>query len=75
MRSAACYGQASGSYRSDGTEWDGRVERETGFEPATACLEGRNSTTELLPHGHSDRTLTMAVRTDDIALRYLGQYR
>ena len=25
------------------------VERETGFEPATACLEGRNSTTELLP--------------------------
>tara|TARA_Y100000996_G_scaffold400222_1_gene370010 strand:+ start:359 stop:1420 length:1062 start_codon:yes stop_codon:yes gene_type:complete len=26
------------------------VERETGFEPATACLEGRNSTAELLPH-------------------------
>ena len=25
-------------------------ERETGLEPATACLEGRNSTTELLPH-------------------------
>jgi hypothetical protein len=25
------------------------VERETGLEPATACLEGRNSTTELLP--------------------------
>ncbi len=25
------------------------MERETGFEPATACLEGRNSTTELLP--------------------------
>ena len=25
------------------------VERETGFEPATPCLEGRNSTTELLP--------------------------
>ncbi len=25
------------------------VERETGFEPATACLEGRNSTAELLP--------------------------
>lgn len=21
-----------------------------GFEPTTACLEGRNSTTELLPH-------------------------
>src|SRR5579859_3161222 len=26
-----------------------RRKRETGFEPATACLEGRNSTTELLP--------------------------
>ena len=25
------------------------LERETGFEPATACLEGRNSTAELLP--------------------------
>ena len=25
-------------------------ERETRFELATACLEGRNSTTELLPH-------------------------
>ena len=25
------------------------MERETGFEPATPCLEGRNSTTELLP--------------------------
>jgi hypothetical protein len=25
------------------------LERETGLEPATACLEGRNSTTELLP--------------------------
>ncbi len=26
------------------------MERETGFEPATPCLEGRHSTTELLPH-------------------------
>ena len=26
-----------------------KLERETGLEPATACLEGRNSTTELLP--------------------------
>ena len=26
-----------------------QVERETGFEPATPCLEGRHSTTELLP--------------------------
>ncbi len=25
------------------------MERETGFEPATPCLEGRNSTAELLP--------------------------
>jgi hypothetical protein len=25
------------------------LERETGFEPATTCLEGRSSTTELLP--------------------------
>ena len=25
------------------------MERETGFEPATPCLEGRHSTTELLP--------------------------
>ena len=25
------------------------LERETGFEPATPCLEGRNSTAELLP--------------------------
>ncbi len=25
------------------------MERETGFEPATACLEGRDSTAELLP--------------------------
>ncbi len=28
------------------------MERETGFEPATPCLEGRNSTAELLPLGH-----------------------
>ena len=26
-----------------------KMERETGFEPATPCLEGRNSTAELLP--------------------------
>jgi hypothetical protein len=29
------------------------VERETGLEPATPCLEGRNSTTELLPQTES----------------------
>ncbi len=36
--------------RSACTETVYNVERETGLEPATACLEGRNSTTELLPH-------------------------
>ena len=30
------------------------TERETGFEPATSCLEGKNSTTELLPQTRSD---------------------
>src|SRR5690348_362802 len=39
---AACDGPAQGRLT--------REERETGLEPATACLEGRNSTTELLPH-------------------------
>src|SRR2546426_3014946 len=34
------------------------LERETGLEPATACLEGRNSTTELLPLVHRDRKST-----------------
>ena len=32
-----------------GSDGERGLERETGFEPATACLEGRNSTTELLP--------------------------
>jgi hypothetical protein len=37
------------------------LERETGFEPATPCLEGRNSTTELLPRNrtYSTRNLTV----------------
>src|SRR6266571_5665369 len=35
--------------RSACTETVYSVERETGLEPATACLEGRNSTSELLP--------------------------
>ena len=26
-----------------------KLERETGIEPATACLEGKSSTAELLP--------------------------
>ena len=29
------------------------LERETGLEPATTCLEGRGSTTELLPRAIS----------------------
>jgi hypothetical protein len=29
------------------------MERETGLEPATTCLEGRGSTTELLPQNQS----------------------
>lgn len=32
------------------------LERATGFEPATACLEGRSSTTELHPLGRGERT-------------------
>ena len=30
--------------------WTLFQERETGFEPATTCLEGRGSSAELLPH-------------------------
>ena len=37
------------------------MERETGLEPATACLEGRNSTTELLPQNHVHFRLKFAV--------------
>src|SRR5579885_1916167 len=33
------------------------LKRETGFEPATSCLEGKNSTTELLPHNSSPTIL------------------
>ncbi len=29
------------------------MERETGLEPATTCLEGRDSTTELLPRNRA----------------------
>jgi hypothetical protein len=37
------------------------VERETGLEPATPCLEGRNSTTELLPRDPTYFTPNLAV--------------
>ena len=36
------------------------VERETGFEPATPCLEGRHSTAELLPLVIQDTHAPMA---------------
>ena len=38
-----------GDNREVGSILKTEVERETGFEPATTCLEGRDSTTELLP--------------------------
>ena len=40
------------------------MERETGFEPATACLEGRNSTTELLPPAATISVLGIAARVN-----------
>ena len=36
-------------YRVSGQTWEKKMERETGIEPATNGLEGRDSTTELLP--------------------------
>ena len=36
------------------------LERETGFEPATPCLEGRHSTAELLPLAIQDTHAPMA---------------
>ncbi len=34
------------------------MEREMGFEPTTSCLEGRRSTTELLPRECPQHTAT-----------------
>ncbi len=45
-------------------------ERETGLEPATACLEGRNSTTELLPQDRGART-----RTADLLVPNQARYQ
>jgi hypothetical protein len=64
--------------RNEGSRQE-ELERETGFEPATACLEGRNS--GQLSYSRSGcrlrsslkRPKTVAVRTDDIALGCLGQ--
>ncbi len=48
----------------------GILERETGFEPATTCLEGRDSTTELLPHfSRGERT-----RTSDLSVPNAARY-
>src|SRR3954463_3516917 len=52
---------------------DEELERETGFEPATAGLENRNSSTELLPLASlhvttRDCSKAMAVRANDVAL-------
>ncbi len=44
--------------RSGSRETVYREKRETGLEPATACLEGRNSTTELLPQNDPGTYLT-----------------
>jgi hypothetical protein len=46
------------------------LERETGLEPATACLEGRNSTTELLPLSRDAR-----IRTADLLLPKQARYQ
>jgi len=53
------------------------MERETGFEPATPCLEGRNSTAELLPQKHylkakSSQKFTSQLLNDFITSRASG---
>ncbi len=51
------------------------LERETGFEPATACLEGRNSTAELLPRDSRIGSRAVAVKAGarmPPARRYAG---
>ena len=50
----ACF--RKGSFTKTRNETVSYMERETGLEPATACLEGRNSTTELLPQSRGART-------------------
>ncbi len=46
------------------------VEREMGFEPTTTCLEGRGSTTELLP-----RPSQPILDTPDPRVKALGRAR
>ena len=51
-----------------------QVERETGLEPATICLEGRCATIALLPHrGRGDRIRTYDPRVPN-AVRYQLRY-
>ena len=49
------------------------VERETGLEPATPCLEGRNSTTELLPRDRIYFTSNLRVRKQEEGFARSGQ--
>ena len=50
------------------------MERETGLEPATICLEGRCATIALLPHrGRGDRIRTYDPRVPN-AVRYQLRY-
>ena len=53
------------------------MERETGLEPATTCLEGRGSTTELLPQNQSYSTSKCLVLSKDIKsyMHSFTQYR
>jgi hypothetical protein len=44
------------------------MERETGLEPATPCLEGRNSTTELLPQNRIYFTSNIIVGKQDMGI-------
>ena len=49
------------------------VERETGLEPATPCLEGRNSTTELLPQNRIYFTSNIIVGKQEEGFTASGQ--
>ena len=48
------------------------MERETGLEPATTCLEGRHSTTELLPLVHNSASNCSQMFTRSILEAFLG---
>src|ERR1039458_5805160 len=44
---------------------DEKMERETGFEPATSTLEGWHSTTELLPHRNTQKYPSFKPKSKD----------